>query len=295
MRQLNHDQLVRNTEMAKVLNNYAVPAPGLSIRIRCPFCDSPDKTMSVSNTDKGIAYNCFRASCKCAGYIDPTKVIRTINNTSKSTNTSTNISTNTNTSNKYYTKPLVGIKRSIREHIHKKYGIYVNIIDINNWKYAYVDKALYFPIFDYLGAHRGAMIKRLEKQEGVPKTISYVDKEYVERVHFPKSNVFSWQESKLPFICVTEDILSATKICQRYPCISLNGVHINDAAMIQLSTMTNTILLMLDPDTWVSGTIQRLKQKLSFMFDKVEAIVLDKDPKDTRLIDLWKVIELGVS
>ena len=43
---------------------------GTSTRIVCPFCNSKEKTMSLSLKDGHVLFNCFRASCNKRGRVN---------------------------------------------------------------------------------------------------------------------------------------------------------------------------------------------------------------------------------
>jgi hypothetical protein len=42
---------------------------GGSMRVPCPFCRGPGRSLSVTREPTGILYNCYRASCGTAGHI----------------------------------------------------------------------------------------------------------------------------------------------------------------------------------------------------------------------------------
>jgi hypothetical protein len=232
------------------------------------FTWKPEKSLSITRTDVGILYNCFRASCNKSGFIG----------TLPSLDRGAKAQPKKEFKPKQYTHELLPLPKPIVIWIQQKYGITKEELEENEVKWQRDGRRLYVPIYSQRSSIDGAVTKSVFRTKGDTKSLVYRFAE-TSGMYYPKRTRECLEQGTLHALVIVEDFISAIKVSRYVPCISLQGTHISPYRIMELQGVTNGLILMLDQDA--SDKAFYYKKKYGIYFRKFEVIPMVKDPKDT--------------
>ena len=241
---------------------FDIDETGLSI---CPFCRADHEvSLSVTRTDQGLLYNCFRASCGAKGFIS--SMVGTIPPETK------DIKRKQFKEHKF-TKELEQLTPHVLQMMLDQYELTEEELNGQGIKFYRAENRIFMPVFDYRSEQFGGVAKSLTKGVRRFKTINYFDKES-SRLSYPRG-----RDRRTGSICVVEDILSAIKVGRYVRSVALLGHTISIEQIKELRNQTDSLILMLDAD--VIHKALSLKKKFGFYFRNFSVIYMSNDPKDT--------------
>lgn len=224
--------------------------------------------MRISRSSEGVFAKCYRAKCGKRAFISSLPTARMVSDKRKFTP-------------KYFTAPLTDPPGEILQYIDDMYEITPEELRYFGVKYCEERASLYMPIRDIRGYEIGGQTKALIKNTKYPKAITYFHNDVV-KCHFALPMNGSWSDTAV----VVEDILSSIKLSRIAPaCALLSHDMIDEVANLLASNFRN-VVVMLDPDATKAAL--RTKRKYSLLFRNFYVIVLDADPKDTKMEVLSK-------
>ena len=214
-----------------------------SITITCPFCEEdwaaqgkpfnwrPEQSFSITRTDVGILYNCYRASCHNGrGFISslPGALTPRIKPAHKL---------------KPFVHATINIPANIREQLKHEYYLTDDQIDQYGVKYVEAHSRIYLPIYNDLGAVVGCDSKRFPKlvEDDFPKTLTYWEQDSPELSWHP-----AYYHHKTAYVC--EDILSMIRLSEYGAAVALLGTSMNSQKVSLLQQHFDEIHVCLDPD-----------------------------------------------
>jgi len=124
-----------------------------------------------------------------------------------------------------------------------------------------------FPIFDTMGTLLMWQARYFGTEKRYPK---YITK--------GKPNEIIHILGKGEKLVIVEDLLSAIKVARVQRCVPLWGSNPSMVFLNRLRSVTNHIVIWLDPDKQLEA--QKLRKRVSVLFDTVEIISSIGDPKD---------------
>lgn len=237
-------------------------------RVQCPECKAPGRTFTVTRTEFGFVWNCFRDSCSAAGavgsagrepYAPTARVPRET----------------------AYTGPTYPLSQDDSYYFALRFGIHITD-SVRKTE----DSAYLLPVISPTGITRG-YIKRAptwkgqpvcpalafyDTTKGAPKTINYLNSE---------SEVpLSWHGVHSKHVVLVEDWCSAQKLAELgLRAVALLGSSLSDARVRELQQWkVSRITWAPDPDA--IGTALKHSQKYSPAFDRLRVAFLECDPKD---------------
>lgn len=223
----------------------------------CPFCGAEDdKQLSVTRTEAGLLYICFRASCGKSGLV-------------ASSGGNFTRRTGSKFSPKYYKYPTTELSPEQKQFFYDSWGIEERELVDNRFVYNQTKNTFAYPIFDSGGDQFGIVDRSYNGRK--PKAISYFEKDR-EKLHFPRT------EQTGDTCVIVEDHLSAIKVARHSPSVALLGCSWGNKEQKLLSYMYSRIILALDPKTEQQAL--RLRRKFSLDYKSFDIRILDKDPKD---------------
>lgn len=240
----------------------------------CPFCNvTHEATLSVTRTEEGLLYNCFRASCGAKGFISSgvwrippeTKDIKF---------------------KKFkpheFVKDLEDLPQSVLDVMLDKYELTEAELNEQRIKFVRAENRLYMPVFDYTSERFGGISKTLTAGVKSFKTINYFDRES-SRLSYPRGG-----SDRGGAIAVVEDVLSSIKVNRYVRAVALLGHTISIEQIKELRSQTDHLIIMLDND--VMHKALQLKKKFGFYFRNFSVILMSNDPKDTESKKLEEII-----
>lgn len=235
--------------------------------IVCPFCVEdwnrmnkpkewkPEKSMSITRAENGILYNCFRASCGAKGFI-PSVYTGAFKVKKKP---------------RVYNYEVFNLGSHHLQFLVDKFDLTIFEIENNRIQYNPERSSYVLPIFNYVGNKIGVVDRSWLGRK--PKAITYWENIDEYKIHFP----IGWDKNNGK-IYLVEDQISAIKLSRYKSVAALLGSHLSWECADFLRTLTGNIVLALDNDA-LSKSLE-LRKKYLPMFDSIEILFLEKDPKD---------------
>ena len=239
-------------------------AVGQTEQVECPSCHKPK--LSLTRTDSGILYNCWRPSCTMRGIVG----------------SSANSLTDQPYEKQFVARPYM---RPTSTLTHEFWEKYLSQYDTPRPAYSGQtvkqtagpnEATLVMPLFTAKGEHFGVTTKSWLNSQ---KAGHYLIKEVSPPTHFVRT------AGDLPrnTAVLVEDVLSAIKVkyFSGLRGVALLGTSFEEARVRQLRDggITN-VLLWLDPDAQHKQMV--IKKKYGIFFDQFSCVYSDKDPKDTK-------------
>lgn len=242
----------------------------------CPFCNARhEESFSVTRTDEGILYNCYRAGCSAKGFIS--SLVGSIPVDQKDIKRK-------EFKPKVFDKPLEPLPSIITDMLFDKYELTREELDEQGIKFCRPEYRLFMPTFDFRGNTFGGVSKTLLPNIRRFKTINYFVED-TSRLHYPRTKVGGGGA-----IAVVEDILSSIKVSRHIRCVAALGHSLSIPQIQELRQQTDSLVLMLDADVFSKAIT--LKKKYSLYFRNFLVIYLSNglDPKDLEDNKLREVI-----
>lgn len=255
---------------------------GSTLYAVCPFCkhipgaNNGQAKLSITRTEAGILYNCFRASCKRGrGFIgDIGKQQKPSKNTSRK--------------NRVYEGRLEPISSSERLKILFGCSVPIERYTEQGIKYAPEVNRIYFPIFDARGYQIGENLKTTISAK--PKNLINKFTDNIPLLHFPLTPTL------YPTIVLVEDHISAIKINMiadkiKGTPVALLGTHLSDEAIKYLIDIgMKQAIVFLDGDAIKSAL--KMKSKLDMLVPtRILPLPVGTDPKDIELVELEDMLK----
>lgn len=254
-----------------------VPVGHRSTHMLCPVCNggrSQERSFVVTRGDTVLFYKCYRNSCGWSGAIPSVPSQDNIVQRRKEERPPDPYPDKTRRLTDAETQFLVD-----------KYELSEESVVLNRVKYN-IDRNKYvFPIMDVDGKEIGLLDRDFRPGHRKANTTWFSYR--VPHLHFPRELNPKFSRR----IVLVEDIISAIKINQlnRVAVCALLGTHINDMTMEYISSLTDAITIILDPDALKKA--QRMKKRYELLFKQPIAVVqLRADPKDTPTKTLEDII-----
>jgi len=237
---------------------------GVTRAVYCPFCDNESPyspSLSITRTDEGIVYNCYRAVCSGKGFIGSMPRERVEKVTRKPTTNQFKEST----------------QLLSEEQKKQLFGEY-NLSDRHcaTWRVSY--GRLVMPMRDDKGNIWGYNSKSMwDVFPGSRKSVNYVHIPYEGGVHWATDSRHVSDK-----VVVVEDIISATRVAatiKNVHVIALLGTVFNDHTVKALmGKRIKHVVIALDPDA-LSKAVS-IVNKYRVFFNTFKILSLSKDPKD---------------
>jgi hypothetical protein len=248
--------------------------------VPCPSCKHKGD-FTITRTDAGLLYRCYRAKCDIHGFI-PSLGYELATHSEQRLFTP-----------KHFNRPLRPLPPRIRKWLRATYYLTPEQIRKNELKYDYIENRLWQPITSFEGYQLGCTAKKLPREfasdecdietylAGV-KSIAYWETDTA-HLDFPADITRAEAKGRPRGIALVEDKLSAIRVNQFVRCAALGGSNIDDRQIAALSNLTDTIVLALDYDTWEGdGESKSIKlwRKYSLFFKSFQLRLIKNDPKD---------------
>lgn len=245
----------------------------------CPDCGvSGDFT--ITRTDTGLLYHCYRAKCEFSGFIPSFGYELAAH------------STEPHFAPKYFNRPLKPLPPRIRAWLKETYFLTDRQIRDNELKYDYIENRLWQPLVGPDGYSHGCTAKKLPREfatrdcdieayhAGV-KSVAYWETASP-HLDFPVDAPAHMRATRAHGICLVEDKLSAIRVNQFIRCAALCGSNLDDQQVALLAGLTDRIVLALDFDTWHGDEAKSYKfwKKYSLFFRDFQLRMIVNDPKE---------------
>lgn len=261
--------------------------------VQCPFCMAEhEEKFSVTRTETGLLYNCFRASCGASGFLGTgyweadygEKPVRP--------------------KRRPYLYPLQDLTVEDREFFKSTWGVYPTGFKVTERdEYA-------FPLNDARGYRKGWVIRqpiwkgRECHRHGVdnddyPKAMTYKDKPEYSKLSWGKKNVEHCNGVELGplknlHIVIVEDVLSAWKVtqCSHAIGVALNGAQMGYEDVKEIGAQRPVaVSIWLDPDA--TSQAYKIQHKWGLSFNFCHVITSEHDPKDMSREDIKEKLNVG--
>lgn len=229
---------------------------GHSRYVKCIFCNAEhENKLSLTRTEAGILYHCFRAKCGAKGII---LFEGRYSSMEKDT---------------FTPMPYTGVTKPVPPELWVEVFNTTEIELPANVLYEEKRNALMFPIYDADEYICGAQLKPLEyKQDKLPKYITYYDIK-CPHSYYLRENTNNYQ------LIIVEDILSALKLKEYGSSVALLGTNLTNEGLRDIIKLNPiNIVIMLDPGA--EDKAMKIANKLSPFFT-VRVVYLKADPKNT--------------
>lgn len=260
---------------------------GETIQVYCPVCKAThENKLSITRTDTGLVYRCYRASCNAKGFISSLAgAYYEANKLKQKTHAYPDrdaLVTLDSIYNKYNIYNNNIYKYNNIYNIIYIYNIYKYNIINNNILYNTNRNTIVFPITNILGYHLGYVDRDFSGKRH-PKSISYPEINTEPFIYFP-------YRKELSSVCVVvEDTLSAIRCAEYCSSVALLGTHMSHATAEILSRNFDSILICLDEDATRKAIAMYTKYNLYFR-KGIQVAHLHKDPKDMSHAELAGVL-----
>jgi len=236
---------------------------GGSVRIVCPSCNggsSREKCMAVLNSDKGTWFQCFRANCGAKGFLNGTVSFGVGKALHKNRTPSSKLTIAALPEEAYQYLPVqhTSIPPMWESRLHM----------------------VLYPVLSYWGTELGYVQRHyygLNNWWSGPKAINILhDTESTEPfLHFPLLTRENFSGS----LVIVEDWPSAEAVAKHHPSCALLGTNLTEGDIgHMLKIGVKHLVITLDADATAKAA--RMKRKVALLFDKVDVVFVDKDPKD---------------
>lgn len=230
----------------------------------CPKCGGgihKDKAFSITRTEAGLVFTCFRAKCQYRGFIP--SIPSALPPRSRRTRT------------KKFDHTTTEIPDDIIELICSTYSLTPQ--DLDDMFYAPDVEQVGLELCDPRGYIRGYMTRRLPGDLRKPKTMIYPTREDYVSLYY--AGEFPIHASS---IVLVEDIWGAKRVNNILPAGALLGTHLSEDAVKELLAIgINQVYLALDADAWVKAITMQSKYGIYFKRG-ITILTWDSqlDPKD---------------
>lgn len=243
---------------ADVLVAAAELAEGDSIYTTCPSCQREGK-FSITRTDEGVLYHCFRASCTLKGMIGG----------SRSAFTRTAPPARDFTP---FTGELVPLPQVWVDFMWENLGWGAAEHSLGRPMLAPELRRIAYPIRDPFGVRRGYSLRSYDKGVGT-KSLTRMDMSAPHMSYYTCPNI---RLSK--HVLVVEDIPSAVRAAEYVNSVALCGTGCNGEYAAEIARKYDTVTWALDADA--TRQALRLQREHSIMFSKSNVLVLPCDLKN---------------
>lgn len=240
-----------------------------SIRVVCPVCNggsSRERSMSIRHSDRGVGFCCFRDRCGVRGYLSGGVVFGNGDDATSKRSTSPLLDI-TALPDEYYTHLPVNVTSVAPQWEQKR-------------------RMVLYPVLSYWGTELGYVqrhYKSLNDWWSGPKAINIKHNPKSEEpfLHFPHLTREQFDGS----LVIVEDWPSAEAVAQYRPSCALLGTNLSPSELgLFLKLGVRHLIICLDNDALATAAV--LKRKVGLVFDQVDVMFVDKDPKDMSEGDL---------
>lgn len=251
----------------------------------CPKCGTKAGNFSITRTQEGLLYHCFRASCGLSGIISS----RHAHNEEHRGKEKIKIEKKRDYIYSLDIEPCRKCK-DVTQYMENKYNIKPGYLDDFGCGYCSGTGDFVVPIRGYdvfqVSCIMGYWFKdlqyiltgKLPSHKRTKTKLYWVSESQKSKLYAPYT-----LRCGIPTIIV-EDPLSAIRLVTHmgtdYNIVALLGSHMNQEQAQVLAQYSSILYLMLDPDTWESGAIYKPMDNFKLMFDKIMPILSLADPKD---------------
>jgi hypothetical protein len=249
-------------------------AIGESTRCCCVFCDSTDRTLSITRDENCVRYLCFRATCSKQGVI-------------ALSGANAPVSSQIKKPKRIFYNDLVPLPPSIELDLILKYNLNREVIRDADWRWVPYSRRLWMPIRDPYNKTIGCVLRALDGRS--PKTLPYWDDETGVRASF-HSPIEQRSGAALAIVEGSLDGVRLTK--EGHLAVSLLGSSCDQrtaSAIYQWakSKGVSRIVIWLDPDALAKAIAIRNKWA-PIWGDGVQVIQSRADPKDSSSEEIEK-------
>jgi len=225
----------------------------------CPECGREGK-FSITRTDTGLLYNCFRDVCDTAGHVSADGVARAPRKHKDKGGRKLHV----------YEGELREMKFHERALFLAKYGLTRRALRRGRFKYAPEEDCYAFPILTPQGYERGIVLRRYDGRE--PKALT--------RQHTAGPTT-SWYIGDKGFrrIVIVEDQISALKLSRYCTAVALLGTAMSHEAAQEIASMRpEQVTIALDEDA--INTAYKIKDWFGLLFSSTDVVQLKYDVKE---------------
>lgn len=263
----------RSTLISEILLEGEVLDIGESVRLNCPKC--AENTFTITRSDQGVLYNCYRNSCDCAGFVGIDKIARERMGMPKKKQRIV----------RFYKDAIHPLTNEQREYLINRFSIEHQDITIFGIRYAPDVERFVLPIFNLWGYERGMDLHRWQGTH--KKSIVYA--------HDPCGAMSSWHGRNWTIkhtVVVVEDIMSAIR-CSRLANttgLALLGTGLGpDKLQEIMDAEPFQVIVALDADATKAAYDMVWDNKL--LFRRIRNVTLKRDLKDARDDDeVWEAL-----
>lgn len=238
----------------------------------CPFCQAThERKLSITRTETGVLYNCYRASCGKAGFIptghweyEPPRE-----------------GTGKKKENKPYKKDLFPLNIDHKNFFYGQWDIAPIGFMINE----YDEYAL--PILNPIGLRKGWIMRKpswkgVTPPEGKPIRPGAKALTYKDSAGFSKLSWSPLISNEPRNVVIVEDILSAWKVGQAHEDlrgVAINGANVGYAEVKEImETRPYSVTIWLDPDATKQAF--SILNKWGLSMPRCSVVTSIQDPKD---------------
>lgn len=232
---------------------------GDTVREVCPSCNggsTHERSLSVTVTDEGVLYQCFRNKCDVAGILGGTPSKRSLEKKLKKEKRRWEGETSA------LPKPVLAI-------IKERWGI----DDPRNWYFTRdFGGRIAFSIRTPKNTHRGYQLRQIAKESRWPKALTYVNE---------GEPGLSWyrQFTTSPLVLV-EDIPSAVRASKYVNAVALLGTNCTEQGAEEIRVhRTGPVYVALDNDATAQAF--KLARRYGLLWGEVSVLPLTHDIKDS--------------
>lgn len=232
---------------------------GESLYDDCPECGKPGK-FSITRTDTGLLYHCFRDSCPAEGHVGAVGISQApAKHKQKDT---------------YKLNPYEGELEPLTRLQAARFlvvnGLGRRAMEHGRFKWAPEEDCYAFPIMDPRGYERGILLRRFDGRGA--KALSRQHTEGARQSWYVHRDDFSR-------VVIVEDQISALKLSRYCTTVALLGTAMShDGAMEIAHVRPNHVTIALDEDA--INTAYKLKSWFGLLWPTTDVIHLRKDVKD---------------
>jgi hypothetical protein len=250
----------------------------------CPVCGGghdKEKSFSVTRIDSGYVYNCFRATCHVSGFTpekshapNPRTTTKSMGGTSKPEK----IGGKAAKRNPFHFSTLNPTAEQTQFLVDKFHFTEDEWRDVGI-RYCAETQSYIVPIYNIHGFKVGNIDRSYNGRN--PKTINHWNVVERTNLYWPRH-----QESVDKPLVVVEDFASAIKVGRFRQSVAILGSHFGDKEAQEMRSVSDILVIALDPDA--NAQAFKLRDKYKLLFNKVIVMALDKDPKDMNNRELEK-------
>jgi hypothetical protein len=246
-----------------------------SMITHCPFCGAKhEKTFSMTRKADGIVYHCFRASCGASGFVGSNSFAPVYKK-------------------EFEGKPYTG--QYWYDDVHPTLAYKFDIGEAYLSTVATVDDMNdhnLLPVYNINGRKAGWQLRKFDGSQ--PKAILYYDRPgpYVQMYRRPRM-----LRSKGTVFLVEDyfSMLKVQEVCDALQlpamAVSLMGTDVQDEVALWLAKHFNHVVFMLDPNAIHKS--MRYARKHRLLWDSVNIVQLEDDPKDSSQEVLIEIVQLN--